>query len=147
MSEIDDRRDYLARPIIGVGAVIWNDENVLLIKRGKPPNKGSWSLPGGAQELGETLRDAVRREVLEEVGITISAPILIDTVDLIWPDNNGRVQYHYTLIDFVAEAQQTDLKAGGDAADARWVPFVQIDDYQLWNKTKDMIIRSRSLRR
>lgn len=89
MSDIDDKRDYLARPIIGVGAVIWNDENVLLIKRGKAPSKGSWSIPGGAQELGETLRDAVRREVLEEAGIIVSTPVLIDTVDLITPDGNG----------------------------------------------------------
>lgn len=147
MSDIDDKRDYLVRPIIGVGAVIWNDENVLLIKRGKAPSKGSWSIPGGAQELGETLRDAVRREVLEEAGIIVSTPVLIDTVDLITPDGNGQVQYHYTLIDFVAEAQETDLKTGGDAADARWVPFVQLDDYRLWDKTKDMITRSRALRR
>lgn len=147
MSDIDDKRDYLVRPIIGVGAVIWNDENVLLIKRGKAPSKGSWSIPGGAQELGETLRDAVWREVLEEAGIIVSTPVLIDTVDLITPDGNGQVQYHYTLIDFVAEAQETDLKAGGDAADARWVPFVQLDDYRLWDKTKDMITRSRTLRR
>jgi len=74
MSDIDDKRDYLARPIIGVGAVIWNDENVLLIKRGKAPSKGSWSIPGGAQELGETLRDAVRREVGANGQLSSHAP-------------------------------------------------------------------------
>lgn len=142
-----DKRDYLARPIIGVGAVVWKGDDVLLIRRGKSPNKGSWSLPGGAQELGETLREAVRREVFEESGITISEPMLIDTVDLITPDSNGQVQYHYTLIDFVAEALESDLHAGGDADDARWVSLVRLDDYRLWDKTRDMIIRSRSLRR
>ena len=146
MSDLDNR-DYLARPIIGIGAVVWHGDNVLLIQRGNAPNKGSWSLPGGAQELGETLRDAVHREVFEEAGITISEPILIDTVDLITPDKNGRVQYHYTLIDFVAEAQETDLQAGSDAADARWVSPAELGNYQLWDKTRDMIIRSRTLRR
>lgn len=147
MTSDPDKRDYLARPIIGIGAVVWHGNNVLLIQRGKAPNKGSWSLPGGAQELGETLREAVHREVFEEAGITISEPILIDTVDLITPDKNGQVQYHYTLIDFVAEALEVDLKAGGDAADARWVFLTEIGNYRLWDKTRNMINRSRILRR
>ncbi len=141
-----DKRDYLSRPIIGVGAVVWHGNDVLLIRRGKSPNKGQWSLPGGAQDLGETLHDAVRREVFEETGITISEPILIDTVDLITRDITGRVQYHYTLIDFLAEASETVLSAGGDAADARWVSQDDLANYHLWDKTIVMIERARDLR-
>ena len=141
-----DVRTFLPRPIIGVGAVVWHDDQVLLIKRGKEPNIGSWSLPGGAQELGETLEQAVRREILEETGIEISPPILVDTVDLISPAPNGIIQYHYTLIDFTAEAVGADLCAGGDAADAQWADTTKLDPYKLWNKTIEMIEKARRVR-
>ncbi|RCK21717.1 NUDIX hydrolase [Thalassospira lucentensis] len=141
-----DVRTFLPRPIIGVGAVVWHDDQVLLIKRGKEPNIGSWSLPGGAQELGETLEQAVRREILEETGIEISPPILVDTVDLISPAPNGIIQYHYTLIDFTAEAIGEGLCAGGDVADAQWVDATKLAPYKLWNKTIEMIEKARRVR-
>ncbi|MBX2830817.1 MAG: NUDIX hydrolase [Rhodospirillales bacterium] len=144
VSEIDER-SFLPRPIIGVGAVVWHQDRVLLIKRGKEPNIGSWSLPGGAQELGETVRDAVCREVMEETGVKISSPILIDTVDLISSNKDGKVEYHYTLIDFVAVALNPDVRLGGDAADAKWVKISDVTSYKLWNKTVEMIAKSRSI--
>ncbi|MEQ9346035.1 MAG: NUDIX hydrolase [Thalassospira sp.] len=144
ISEIDER-SFLPRPIIGVGAVVWHQDRILLIKRGKEPNIGSWSIPGGAQEIGETVRDAVCREVMEETGVKISSPILIDIVDLISPAKDGKIEYHYTLIDFVAVALNPDVRLGGDAADAKWVKIDDVTNYKLWNKTIEVIAKSRSI--
>ncbi|RCK43017.1 NUDIX hydrolase [Thalassospira profundimaris] len=144
ISELDERT-FLPRPIIGVGAVVWHQDHVLLIQRGKEPNIGSWSIPGGAQELGETVRDAVCREVMEETGVKISSPILVDTVDLIAHTEEDKVEYHYTLIDFVAVALNPDISLGGDAADAKWVKVNEVTNYNLWNKTIDIIAKSRTI--
>lgn len=141
-----DVRTFQPRPIVGVGAVVWHGDQVLLIQRGKEPDIGSWSLPGGAQEIGETLENAVRREVLEETGIEISQPILVDTVDLISPAKDGTIQYHYTLIDFTAEAVGIEVHAGDDAADAKWADSNQLAPFKLWSKTVEMIEKAKRLR-
>ncbi|WP_033069974.1 NUDIX hydrolase [Thalassospira australica] len=144
ISELDER-SFLPRPLVGVGAVVWHTDHVLLIQRGKEPHAGSWSLPGGAQELGETVREAVCREVLEETGVKISSPILVDTVDMISRTEDDKVEYHYTLIDFVAVALNPDITLGGDAADAKWVNVKEVTQYNLWNKTVEMIAKSRDV--
>lgn len=144
ISELDDR-SFLPRPLIGVGAVVWHKDHVLLIQRGKEPHAGSWSLPGGAQELGETVREAVCREVLEETGVKISSPILVDTIDMISKTEDDKIEYHYTLIDFVAVALNPDITLGGDAADAKWVNVKDVTRYDLWNKTVEMIAKSRDV--
>ena len=98
------KRDFPDRPIVGVGAIVFKDASVLLIRRGKPPRQGQWSLPGGAQHLGETVRAAIEREVREETGVEIAALTLVDVVDSITPDESGgRIRYHYTLVDMAAE--------------------------------------------
>ena len=90
-------REYPEFPMVGVGVVVWKDEEVLLIQRGKPPRVGSWSLPGGRQELGETTREAGVREVLEETGLSVEIKDLIDVVDSINHDDDGRVRLQYYL--------------------------------------------------
>lgn len=132
-------RRYPSQPVVGVGVVVWRDDQVLLIKRGKPPRAGQWSLPGGAQQLGETLAEAAEREVREETGIAIKLGEIIATLDLIDRDDEGRVRHHYTLVDFVAEARQTDLQAGDDALDARWFGRAEIDQLGLWSETVRII--------
>ena len=112
-------REYPVRPIVGVGVVVWHGERVLLVQRGKPPRVGHWSLPGGAQQLGETVAQAARREVMEEVGLEVTLGDIVATVDLIERDRDDRIRYHYTLIDFVAEAPSAALRPGSDAAATR----------------------------
>ncbi len=139
------RRDYPERPFVGVGVVVWRDDKVLLIQRGKEPRKGQWSLPGGAQELGETVAETAVREVAEETGVAIQVLGLVDVVDTIRRDGADKVQYHYTLVDLCARWRDGELCAGGDADDAIWVAPDQLADYALWEETARIIEQSRSL--
>ena len=132
-------RDYPDRPVVGVGVVVWRCDQVLLIKRGKPPRAGQWSLPGGAQKLGETLAETARREVREETGIDVALGDIIATLDLIDRDEAGHVRHHYTLVDFVAEGLETALQAGDDATDARWFSRGEVDRLGLWSETLRVI--------
>ena|SRR5438128_11341013 len=114
------QREYPDRPIVGVGAIIVDNGRVVLIKRGKAPLLGEWSVPGGMLELGETMRQAAEREALEETGLEVRTTELLGVFDRIVSDDAGRHQYHYVLIDFLCEVISGKLKAAGDAAEARW---------------------------
>ena len=139
-------RESPARPIIGVGTVVWHGDRVLLVQRGRPPRQGQWSLPGGAQQLGEALTEAACREVFEETGLAVELGEVIATVDSIERDPQGRVRYHYTLIDFTAEAHSAALVPGDDAADARWFDLDQIEGLGLWSETLRIIELARARR-
>ncbi len=132
-------REYPARPIPAVGVVVLRDGAVLLIRRGKAPRRGEWSLPGGAQKIGETVAEAARREVLEETGLTVDILGLIDVVDSVLRDDDGAVQYHYTLVDVAARVTAGEPVAGGDVDDVRWVPLPALKDYSLWDETVRII--------
>ena len=133
---LSDRREFPERPLVGVGAVVLSDAGVILIKRGKPPRVGSWSIPGGAQKLGETVSEAAHREILEETGLDTKIAGLIDVVDSISHANDGRIQYHYTLVDMLAVAPSGSTPtAGADAADAIWVSIDKLPEYNLWSET------------
>lgn len=134
------RRDYPERPIVGVGVVVWRADRVLMIRRGKPPRAGQWSLPGGAQELGETVVETARREVLEETGLELASIELLTVVDLVEREpESGRVIYHYTLVDFVAEAAAGDALAAGDAAAVAWFAVDELRLLGLWEETLRII--------
>jgi ADP-ribose pyrophosphatase YjhB (NUDIX family) len=123
-----------------VGAVIWNDKSeIVLIRRGKPPWQNEWSIPGGHLEWGESLRDALLREVREETGLTVEIAGLIDAVDLISRTGSGEVTRHYVLIDFAARVVRGELRAGSDAAEARWVALSRLGEYELWSETRRII--------
>jgi 8-oxo-dGTP diphosphatase len=140
-------REYPDRPFVGVGVVVWRGDEVLLIERGKGPVSGNWSLPGGKQELGETVRETAHREIKEETGIDIDIVALLDVVDLVRHDREGRVRFHYTLVDFTAEWRAGEAVAGDDAAAVRWVRLDDLDQYTLWDETVRVIRLSATQRR
>lgn len=138
-----DDREYPARPIVGIGVVVLKPGAVLLVRRGKPPNMGAWSLPGGAQEVGETAEDAARRELLEETGVTVGPLTLAANVDTIRRDAAGRVQYHYTIIDFAAAWLDGEPVASTDVSEAIWAPLDGLDAYGLWTEAHRVIAIAR----
>ena len=111
---------YIKYPLIGVGAVVWRNNDILLVKRAKPPRLGQWSIPGGKQELGETIEEAVHREILEETSVKIKIVGLIDVVDAINLGKKGAVEFHATLIDYAAQYIDGKEIAGSDAKEVGW---------------------------
>lgn len=114
------KREFPDSPLVGVGAVVVQNNRVLLIRRATPPLLGEWSLPGGVLECGETLRQAVAREALEETGLVVETGEMLGVYERIIPGNDARVRYHYVLLDFLCRPVGGDLNAGSDAADVRW---------------------------
>lgn len=126
-------------PRVGVGVVIWRDNKVLLVKRGKQPRAGQWSLPGGRQLVGETVREAAIREVLEETGLNVELSGLIDVVDSITYDLDDIIDYHYTLIVFSAEYKCGEIRPGDDAVDVCWMHIDYLNSLNIWDETQRVL--------
>jgi 8-oxo-dGTP diphosphatase len=137
-------RSYPDRPVVGVGAVVLDQHRVLLVKRGHAPLKGQWSLPGGAVEVGETLEEAAAREVLEETGVTIEVGPIVEVLDRISRDVDGRVEHHFVLVDFVARPSGGVLRSASDADDARWVALSELEKYEVAPVTVGVIHKAAS---
>ena len=138
-------REYPPRPIVGIGVVVLRPGAVLLVRRGKPPNQGAWSLPGGAQELGETVEQAARRELHEETGLAVGPLHLAAHVDAIHHDQDGRVRYHYTILDFAASWTGGIAHPGDDSDAVTWARLDALDRYALWSEAHRVIAIARRL--
>ncbi len=143
----DARREFPDAPRVGVGGVVLDDTRVLLVRRGRPPGQGRWSIPGGLVGLGESLEDAVVREVEEESGLRVRVLGLCGVIDRVIQDADaGRVRYHYVIIDYLSVVEGGRLCAGSDAAEARWVPVDALGDYDITDGVADMVRRAVRLR-
>ncbi len=125
------KRLYPDQPVVGVGAVILNEGKILLEKRKNLPGKGKWSIPGGLVELGERIENAVIREVQEETGLDVADPCLVDVVDNVDIDDEGRVKYHFVIVDYLVTAKKGVAKAASDADDLKWVSLNEVEGYDL----------------
>ena len=143
----EEKREYPDRPYVGVGVIVFRDRKVLLVKRNKDPNKGHWSIPGGRQILGETLTEAAQRELLEETGVKVDKLFLVDVVDAIIPDAEGKIKYHYALIDFMGHWCSGDSRPGDDAQEVRWVHLNELGSYSLLEETKNIIKKAAVLKK
>jgi 8-oxo-dGTP diphosphatase len=139
------QRDYPDRPLVGLGAVIVRERKVVLVRRGSEPLRGEWSLPGGMLELGETLRQGVAREVLEETGLRVRVEQVLDVFDSIVPDAAGRTQFHYVLIDFLCVPLDGDLRAGSDVSQVAWAGEDELERFGLTENAKAVIAKAIAL--
>ncbi len=118
---MSDETMYPDLPRVAVGAFVFHEGGVLLVRRGKPPAEGQWAIPGGSVNLGETLQEAAEREILEETGIVIRARKPMFTFDVIDRDPASRVRFHYVIIDLAADYIEGVPRPADDAREARWV--------------------------
>jgi ADP-ribose pyrophosphatase YjhB (NUDIX family) len=132
-------RRYPERPIVGAGAVIVQSRRVVIVQRANEPLKGEWSIPGGAVEIGERVRECAAREALEETGLEVEVGEVLEILDNIYPDAQGRPLYHYVLIDFFCRPRKGELRAGGDAIEARWATAEELDRLGVADSTKRVI--------
>jgi ADP-ribose pyrophosphatase YjhB (NUDIX family) len=138
-------REYAGHPMVGVGGIVLNEGKVLLVRRGQQPGYGKWSIPGGMVELGESLTEAIRREVLEECGIEIELADVIAVLERVIRREDERVRYHYILIDFLGYWKGGELQPASDILEARWADPSEMENLEMTDRTKQVVFEAMGL--
>ena len=141
------RRTYPDHPVVSVGAVVLDEDAVLLIRRAHEPLVGEWSLPGGVVEVGETLTSALQREVQEETGLEVRVDALVEVLDRVLRGADDRVEYHFVILDYLCRVTGGRLAHSSDAADARWVPIGELQHYRVTDKVASVVQRALEIKR
>jgi len=139
---MSENREYPERPVVGVGGVVISDGRALLIRRGGPPLEGQWSIPGGMLEVGETLLEGVRRELLEETGIEVRVLDLIEVFERINRDGAGKTKYHFVVLDYLCEAVRGEARAGSDVTNVAWASPSELAKYSLTETATRVILKA-----
>lgn len=137
------KRLYPDQPVVGIGIIIVKDGKIVLIKRGNEPGRGKWSIPGGLVELGEHIEQAVIREANEETCLDVVNPRLVDVVDNVDLDGDGKVKYHYVIVDYLVQVVGGNIAAASDAEELRWVDFADVESYVLTASFRQFFINNR----
>jgi len=132
-------REYAGHPMVGVGGIVLNEGKVLLVRRGKQPGYGKWSIPGGMVELGETLSEAIKREVLEECGIEIELKDVVAVLERVIRREDERVRYHYVLVDFLGYWKGGELQPASDILEARWADPSEMETLEMTDRTQQVV--------
>jgi 8-oxo-dGTP diphosphatase len=135
------RREYPVAPIVAVGVIVLRDGRIALIRRDREPAKGLWTFPGGAVELGETVREAAQREAREETGLEVEIGEVAAVVDNVIRDASGAIQYHYVILDFYARPTGGVLRAGTDVSDARWASLADVETLEMTEKAREIALQ------
>ncbi|HEY2743951.1 MAG TPA: NUDIX hydrolase [Polyangia bacterium] len=133
-------------PVVAVGVLLLDGDRVLLVQRGRPPQAGRWTVPGGGVEVGETLEEAALRELGEETGLACTLGPVVEVLDRVLRDGDGRVEWHYVILDFLGSAPTGTLQAASDCADARWVPIADLGSYETTDGLAPVIRRAVAMR-
>ncbi len=139
-------RRYPDRPVVGVGAVVFDGSQILLVERARDPQKGAWSLPGGVVRLGEPLVEALARELREETGLEVRVLELVDVFERIVRDTESRPEYHYVLVDYLCEKMGGELRPGDDVSRAAWVDRSRLGEYRLTSGAQAVIEKAFAVR-
>lgn len=131
--------EYPAGPQTAVGAIVFRDDKVLLVKRANHPGQGLWAIPGGRVKLGETLKEAARREVEEETRVMIRPKDPVYVFDVIERDHEGRIRFHYVIVDLLAEYLSGEPTPGTDASEARWISSQELKELMVSKTTRELL--------
>jgi len=134
------QREYPDRPILGVGGVVISHGRVLLVRRGRAPALGEWSIPGGMLESGETLAEGVRRELSEETGLDVRVLAFLEVFERIDVDGDGKTRHHYVVLDYFCERISGEARAGSDVTEVAWAAPAELEGYSL-TATATRVIR------
>jgi len=130
---------YPEQPVVGIGVIVWREDKILMVRRKNHPAQGQWGLPGGKQQLGETIFAAAVREVREETGVEVAPLGIVTALDAITPDKAGKIEYHYTIVEVAAEWQAGEARADDDALDVHWVSPEEIERLCAWDEVARVV--------
>jgi ADP-ribose pyrophosphatase YjhB (NUDIX family) len=137
---------YPPRPVVAVGVLLLHEGSVLLVQRARPPQVGRWTVPGGKVELGESLEAAALRELVEETGLGCTLGPVVEVLDRVVRDAEGRIEFHYVILDFLGTSPTGTLQAGDDSSDARFVPIEALGSYDLTDGLERVVRHAEALR-
>ena len=140
-------RKYPNFPVISAGGIILIDDKVLIIKRKSEPNKGKWSIPGGVIKLGEKIEEGLKREVFEETGLTVEINNLIDIIEKVFKDDNGRIIYHYVILDYLCQCVSGEIRVSSDAEDFMMVGMDELNEFDMVDGMKEVLQKAYDLSR